>query len=40
MESMVERLHHDLQYLENASTSLDFKIMMKSIKTIFNGKGI
>ena len=40
IESMVERLHHDLQYLENASTSLDFKIMMKSIKTIFNGKGI
>ncbi len=36
---MIERMHYDLIYIENASLLVDFKIMLYTIKIIWSGKG-
>ncbi|MDD2386639.1 MAG: sugar transferase [Bacteroidales bacterium] len=37
---MIERLKYDIIYIENRSLYIDFKIMIYTIKIIFQGKGI
>ena len=39
VEEMIERMHYDLNYVENISLLLDIKIMLQSIKVVFAGKG-
>lgn len=40
LEQMVERANYDLIYLQNMSLSVDFKIMIYTLKTIVSGKGL
>jgi lipopolysaccharide/colanic/teichoic acid biosynthesis glycosyltransferase len=39
VHQMVERLKFDLLYIENMSLAVDFRIMIYTIKTIFQGRG-
>ncbi len=39
LNEMIQRLPYDLMYVENVSLTLDFKIMLYTIKIIFQGKG-
>jgi len=39
VEEMIERLKYDLIYIENMSLYVDFKIMIYTIKIIFQGRG-
>ena len=39
IHQMVERTHYDLIYLANMSLSLDMKILLYTLKTVFSGKG-
>jgi len=39
VDEMVERLKYDLIYMENMSLYVDFKIMIYTIKIIFQGRG-
>lgn len=39
VDEMVQRMKFDLLYIENMSLMLDFKIMLYTVKTIWQGKG-
>lgn len=40
VKQMVERTRYDLIYLSNMSLTLDIKILIYTIKTVFSGKGV
>lgn len=40
IEEMVERTHFDLIYLANMSLTMDLKIMIHTVNTVFSGKGV
>lgn len=37
---MVERMHYDIQYIDQMSLITDIKIMAQTLKTVITGKGI
>jgi lipopolysaccharide/colanic/teichoic acid biosynthesis glycosyltransferase len=39
VEEMIERMQYDLAYVKNFSLMLDFKIMLRTLRTILSGKG-
>ena len=40
IDEMIERLKYDILYLENRTLVVDFKILLYTLKTIFNGEGM
>jgi exopolysaccharide biosynthesis polyprenyl glycosylphosphotransferase len=40
VEKMIQRLEYDILYLENQSILIDLKILIFTIKPLFNGKGV
>lgn len=40
VDEMIERLKYDLLYLENISIANDMKILIYTVKTVINGRGI
>lgn len=40
VDGMVERAHHDVDYLDNKSLKTDARILLTTVSTIFKGKGI
>lgn len=40
VDQMIERLQYDLVYLENISLTVDLKIIMYTISTVLNGRGV
>lgn len=40
VEQMIERLKYDIIYIENRSLYIDFKIMIYTVKIVFQGKGL
>ena len=40
VEQMIERLKYDIIYIENMSLYVDLKIMIYTIKTVLEGKGM
>ena len=37
---MIERLQYDIVYLENISFTIDMKILMYTLSTVINGRGV
>lgn len=40
VDQMIERLQYDLIYLENVSLTVDLKILMYTVSTVINGRGV
>ncbi len=40
VDQMIERLKYDIIYIENRSLFIDFKIMIYTVKIVFQGKGL
>lgn len=40
VDEMIERLQYDLVYLENISLTVDLKIILYTISTVLNGRGV
>lgn len=40
IDQMIERLQYDIIYLENISLTVDLKILMYTVSTVINGRGV